>query len=58
MSKVCPQRIIAEAVELLNATAGLLDEDLEERVINSVQELQGLSRALYRDGIHNIEEMP
>jgi hypothetical protein len=51
-----PQRIIAEAVRLLELTAGLLPDEEEEEVINNITELKGLSDALWRDGIHRIQE--
>ena len=55
MAKVCPQRIIGEAVKLLMDCQTAHPED-EERVINNIIELRGLSKALYRDGIISIEE--
>jgi hypothetical protein len=51
-----PQRIIDEAVRLSKLTAGLLLNDEEEAVINNIIELKGLSDALWRDGIHRIQE--
>jgi len=56
MAQVCPQRILDEAVRLLTA-AGFADDADEEAADNCVHELKSLSRALWRDGIHRIEEL-
>lgn len=54
-NKVCPQRIIKEAIRLLeDSPEGDLDH--EEAVGNCIVELASLEKALYRDGIINIEE--
>lgn len=56
MARVCPQRIIKEAIRLLElAHDGGMNEDLEI-VENNILELEGLEKALYRDGIINIDE--
>lgn len=59
MAAVCPQRIIKEAIRLLEeCSAGPTSDpaDFEEAVANNIHELQGLEKALYRDGITKIEE--
>lgn len=59
MSSVCPQRILKEAVRLLEE-AGLGPhsdpEDFEESVDNSIMELKMLSDRLYKAGITKIDE--
>lgn len=55
MSKVSPQRIIAEAVRLLELHDELPEAEMEA-LVNNIHELTDLSMALYRDGIINIEE--
>lgn len=54
MAKVCPQRIIKEAVRLLTFVE-VPGEELEN-LSNNILELEGLEKSLYRDGIINIEE--
>jgi len=56
-NKVCPQRIIAEAIRLIELIPITEGRD-EESITNNLQELESLSRALYRDGIINIVEAP
>jgi len=59
--KVCPQRIIAEAIRLLDECGlGPTSDpvEFEEAISNNRHELESLSRALYRDGIINIVEAP
>jgi hypothetical protein len=55
MAMVCPQRIIAEAIRLLELL--LVDDTELENRDNTVQELESLSKALWRDGVHRIEEV-
>ena len=60
VNKVCPQRILKEAMELLMLipVSEEPNSELEERISNNHHELESLSRALYRDGIINIVEAP
>ncbi len=57
-SKVCPQRIIDEAIRLLISAE--LQENQKpdfgssEKIADNILQLDSLSRALYRDGIYNI----
>ena len=53
-STVCPQRIIKEAIRLLNTLEPQNAED-EEATDNCILELGYLERALYRDGITSIK---
>jgi len=60
MTGVCPQRIIAEAIRLLDECGCGPTSDpveFEEAVCNTRHELEGLALALYRDGIHKIKEV-
>jgi len=56
VSKVCPQRIIAEAIRLLEQYPSHTSMDVNVEVDECIEELEGLSKALYRDGIINIVE--
>jgi hypothetical protein len=58
MSKICPQRIIKEAIRLLEQFYEEYshNDELSEQIDNNVTELENLEKALYRDGIINIEE--
>lgn len=53
--KICPQRVIANAIKHLS-TIQSDDESVMEEIDNNLQELETLSKALYRDGIVNIDE--
>jgi hypothetical protein len=60
MASVSPQRIIKEAIRLLQeCECGPLSDplDFEESIANNISELEGLQKALHRDGIINIREM-
>jgi hypothetical protein len=50
MAKICPQRIIAEAVRLLNEFEPQ-DEGESEAMDNNLAELEELSKRLYQAGI-------
>lgn len=56
MSAICPQRVIKEAISLIETQITLsdLDDDLAERIDNNLQELQELQQRLYKAGIINI----
>lgn len=56
MRNVNPQRILAEAVRLLELTAGLLPDSEEEAVVNNIAELKGLSHSLYQMGVTRVQE--
>lgn len=51
---VCPQRIIKEAIRLLDKTAGLVDGETDQDIIYNIEELSALEKALARDCITNI----
>lgn len=55
MSAVSPQRILEEAIDLLETLApGKNDEVLDERIDNNLLELRDLIKKLYMAGIYNI----
>lgn len=58
MAKVCPQRIIKEAIKIMEKHISYdgLTQDEADRIDNNLLELNALEKALYRDGIINIEE--
>lgn len=64
MAKICPQRVIKEAMRIIRASTELLDDEAQialgdeffEEVDNNLLELDTLQKALYRDGIINIQE--
>jgi hypothetical protein len=54
MTTVCPQRIIKEAIRLLEQAPFTNDTDTEAKE-NNLIELESLQRALYKEGIHKIK---
>lgn len=56
MTKVSPQRIINEAIRLIEEGMPFYSTSDQESAINNVQELDSLQKALHRDGIINIRE--
>lgn len=55
MSVVCPQRVLSEAVRLLENYPPS-DAIIAEEIDNNILELKALINALNRDGITQIEE--
>jgi hypothetical protein len=63
MAKICPQRVIKESARIIALLQKTLydfeiaiDSDVEEEIDNNLLELDTLQKALYRDGIINIDE--
>ena len=52
---VCPTRILKEAMDLLQQHVPLGDEDLDERVANSVTELEDLVRWFDQQGLPKVQ---
>ena len=55
MTRLSPQRTLREAVRLLEL-ARFDNEELDQDVLYNIEELNNISKALYRDGISSIEE--
>lgn len=56
MAKVSVERILNEALCLINKLDSNNDEALEERVINALLELENLRNQLVKSGITTVEE--